>query len=223
MIFLIIDSSSLNTSFCISRNTEILYSSERKHPNGASKLAAGLDKAFRKLSIGFDDFDAFILGKGPGSFTGLRISFSVVKALVLAKKIPVILLNSFFSCAYPFRKKYDKIKVVADARRGKIYMSSFVSKNGILREKQKPGIFSLEEILSCRDHDLYVSYDGGLRKNILNTCKKINFYHRDVYPKAKYLLEAAGDYYRRAKFSSLSTMEPMYLHPRTCQVRGSKK
>lgn len=41
-----------------------------------------------------EEKDAFALGEGPGSFTGLRILFSYIKTLAQIKRIPVITFSS---------------------------------------------------------------------------------------------------------------------------------
>lgn len=49
--------------------------------------------------VSLKNLDALVLGVGPGSFTGLRISGSIVQALSFACKLPIILISSLRACA----------------------------------------------------------------------------------------------------------------------------
>ena len=167
--------------------------------------------------------DAFVIGSGPGSFTGLRISFSVIKAFMMAKKKPAIAIPSFYSCAYPLRNKADRIAVVSDARRNLIYLSCFRTKNGNLTKEGKEKLITLDELNKIDKKYLLVTYDSHLRDKILSLNSKVNFYSKNVYPKAKYLIPLAELYYNKVKFTALEKLEPLYLHPKTCQVRKRTK
>jgi hypothetical protein len=41
-----------------------------------------------------------------------------------------------------------------------------------------------------------------------------------VYPKAKYFLKIAQDLYKEKRFIAVEDLEPLYLHPKTCQIRA---
>jgi tRNA threonylcarbamoyladenosine biosynthesis protein TsaB len=71
-----------------------------------------------------NDIDAFVVGSGPGSFTGLRIGLAAVKALaeVLAKPIaPVSLLEV---CAFASGVQ-GKVMAALDAGRGDVYVGEY--------------------------------------------------------------------------------------------------
>jgi tRNA threonylcarbamoyladenosine biosynthesis protein TsaB len=186
---------------------------------GASSLLLYIDKYLKKLSLKLNMFDAFVVGKGPGSFTGLRISYSIVKALSIALKKPVITIGSFMSLAYPFRKKEAGIAVIADARRNLIYAASFMAKNGRLIAEGKERLIRLEEYLNEKHDYLFITYDDNLRKEALRQKLAIAFYPKNVWPRASYLLAQASFYYTKGIFTSPGKLEPLFLHPKTCQIR----
>jgi len=172
------------------------------------------------MSLELKDVDAFVIGSGPGSFTGLRISFSVIKAFTVALGKPVSQRGSFFSCAYPFREFAKKIAVISDARRGLIYFASFESEGGNLRREMQERLVTSKELGKMGDY-LFITYDSYLRKQILDSYPDINFCPEDIYPRAKYLLPFAENYCLKGKFTPLDKLKPLYLHPKTCQVRGA--
>lgn len=217
-----IDASSHNLSFCLVKKGKVVFNYNRKIRFGATRLIGNIEKAMKKFKMNLSDIDAFSIGSGPGSFTGLRITFSILKAFALALKKPIIQVSSFFSCAYPFSKKSKKIAVITDARKGLVYAAYFVSKNGVIKSEGKVRLVKLEEAIKRKKDYLFVTYDSHLRKQAIDANKNLNFYSQDVYPKASGLLSFIYQSYIDKKFVPVEKLEPLYIHPKTCQIRSKK-
>lgn len=213
-----IDATSSNLSIYAVYKGKIIININKQLKFGASHLVEYIEKSLNKSGFKLDDFDAYVIGAGPGSFTGLRISFSIIKAFAMALNKPVISLSSFYSCAYPFCGTKEKIAVISDARRNLIYFAAYKSKNAKLLRQGKVQLLCLDEVLAKKDY-FFVTYDSNLRDKILEIDSNIDFCPEDVYPNARYLLFEAQNYYSRGKFSSVDKLKPLYLHPKTCQVR----
>ncbi len=222
MNFLSIDASSDNVSLCISRGEKIVADINRRMRFGASKLIEYIDKALLKNSLSLKSIDAFVVGRGPGSFTGLRISFSLIKAFMLATEKPAIAVGSFYACLYPFRERSPKVAVISDARRNLIYGACFNIAGGDIRIRGREKLFLLEEFMSKNKDYLFVTYNRALREKALERNPGISFYPADVYPKARYLLPLAKKCYNEGRFTPIERLEPLYLHPKTCQIRGKE-
>ena len=213
-----IDTSSKSLSLCIKYKDKILTNKNQKIKFGASSLVDYISKALKRHSLNLSNFDAFVIGQGPGSFTGLRISFSVIKAFALVTKKPVISIGSFFSCAYQVRNFANKIAIIADARRGFLYFGSFLSRDGALVQDVRVKLVRIPDILK-RDDYLFISYDKGLEDKMKILYSKIKFYPHKVYPKAKYLLPFAEIKYIKKRYTPIEKLIPLYLHPKTCQIK----
>ena len=59
----------------------------------ARKVGVFVDELLRETGIVPDDLDAVAVGKGPGSYTGLRIGVSFAKGLSIARNIPMVEVN----------------------------------------------------------------------------------------------------------------------------------
>lgn len=95
------------------------------------------------------DIDIFAAVTGPGSFTGLRIGVSAIKALAHAADKPCVSVSTLEAMAYnlPF---CDKLIVpIMDARRGEVYNGVYRFKNGKLTEVRAERAIPLEEC--CED------------------------------------------------------------------------
>jgi len=216
---LAIDSSSENLSVSVSWRGKVLFDFNRHIKFGASKLVYFIDENLRKYKISLNDIDVFALGQGPGSFTGLRVSFSVIKAFMISLNIPVVCIGSFYSMVYPFSKNHKKVAVISDARRGLVYGATFTLKNNLLQREVKEHLATLEDFVRGKSEYFFITYDEHLYKELSRIDPKINFNQTAVYPRAKYYLEIAQTLAQKKKFIALSDLEPLYLHPKTCQIR----
>ena len=222
MNLLAIDTSTNNLSFCVSCNDKVVIDVNRKIRFGSSQLISLLGKEAKKAKIDLKNIDTFVVGEGPGSFTGLRISFSIVKAFSLAYKRPVITVGSFYSCAYQVGKKLKKIAVIADARRNLIYCGGFESNCGKIRRTRKERLMTVREcIMEFKDYQ-FITYDTHLRRQFLDENPNLSFFEKYSYPRARYLLPAALELLNKKKFVPLSRLRPLYLHPKTCQIRSKR-
>ncbi|MCF7907401.1 MAG: tRNA (adenosine(37)-N6)-threonylcarbamoyltransferase complex dimerization subunit type 1 TsaB [Candidatus Omnitrophica bacterium] len=219
MNLLVVDASSENISLAIKYKGKLVADFNRKKRFGASLLIQQIDRQLSKNKLSLKSMDAFVVGSGPGSFTGLRISFSVIKAFMLVTKKPTIEVGSSYSLAYALRNKSSKIAVISDARRGLIYGVCFKSRLGVLRKEAKEKLYKLEEFIKNKEDYLFCTYDKDLRDQVSNLNKKIGFYDKDLYPKARDLLLEAELCYNQGKFTTIDKLKPLYLHPKTCQIQ----
>lgn len=60
----------------------------------SSLLFQKLEDFLKSRDLTTDDIDAILFGKGPGSYTGLRVGLSLVKTWCYAKKIPCFVFSS---------------------------------------------------------------------------------------------------------------------------------
>lgn len=223
MNILAIDSSSENISISVLYKGKVLLDFNRRLRFGASKLVPFIAQVLKKYKLGLNDVDVLVLGAGPGSFTGLRASFSIVKALMIALGKPVLCIESFYSMAYPLRREHKKIAVISDARRGLIYAASFTVKDGLLKKEGKTILSPLGDFVKEHAEYFFVTYDEHLCGQLAQANRRIKFSQKPVYPKAKYYLEAAVALARKGKFTDIGNLEPLYLHAKTCQIRAPKE
>src|SRR5690606_22672030 len=89
--------------------------------------------ALEGAKLTLKDIDAISLGKGPGSYTGLRIGSSSAKGFCYGLNIPLIAVNSLETMVEPFvNQGYDLIIPLIDARRMEVYSAVFDGFSGEL-------------------------------------------------------------------------------------------
>ncbi|MCB9029688.1 MAG: tRNA (adenosine(37)-N6)-threonylcarbamoyltransferase complex dimerization subunit type 1 TsaB [Deltaproteobacteria bacterium] len=67
------------------------------------------------------ELEQLVIGSGPGSFTGLRISYSFVKGLSLALNLPLIGVSSLKAYAFSQLEHAEYVASLSDARRGQFF------------------------------------------------------------------------------------------------------
>jgi tRNA threonylcarbamoyl adenosine modification protein YeaZ len=100
------------------RRIESNYSFELRH---ASHLIPTINNLLKFSGLKLDDIDAYCVNIGPGSFTGLRIGVSTVKALYAATGKKVVAVPSLDVLAHNIPYTDRTICVIVDAKKEKLY------------------------------------------------------------------------------------------------------
>ncbi len=141
-----IDTSGNHLTAFIMRDGEVL---SVFHENVGLKhsvtLMPVIEDLLEKLNMSLSDIDVFSTVIGPGSFTGIRIGVSTVKALAYSLGKKVLAVTSFEALAY---NTIDKsVVTVIDARHENYYVCGF-EKGKITVE---PCFMGLEELKKLED------------------------------------------------------------------------
>ena len=88
------------------------------------ELMGEIEKTLEKAGLDKENIDVFVCSVGPGSFTGIRIGVSTVKAFGYALNKKVLAVTSFLSLAYNVEKGRKKLAVI-DARHGNYYACGY--------------------------------------------------------------------------------------------------
>ncbi len=91
-------------------------------------LMAMLDGLLRDTGYRIQDLDGIAFGKGPGSFTGVRIACGVTQGLALGANLNVVGVCTLQALAQA--SGHDKVIAAIDARMGEIYLAAYEKQNG---------------------------------------------------------------------------------------------
>lgn len=213
MKILHIETSSKNCSVAISDGDELLCLCEEVSENykQSESLHTFVQWALEGAKITLQDLDAISLGKGPGSYTGLRIGASSAKGFCFGLQIPLVAVNSLETMIEPFiNKGYDFIMPLIDARRMEVYCAVFDGKSGEMLTETEAKILDESSFQEFEGKKIIFVGDGTKKaKEILQLSTAA--YDDTIYPSAKYLVKKAFDKFERKEFEDVAYFEPFYL------------
>ncbi|MBL0711085.1 MAG: tRNA (adenosine(37)-N6)-threonylcarbamoyltransferase complex dimerization subunit type 1 TsaB [Colwellia sp.] len=92
------------------------------------QLLPMVDAVLKEAGIELSQCDGLIFGRGPGSFTGVRIGVGVAQGLAFAADLPVVGVSSLQAMAQLAFIKHQQTSVLAviDARMSEVYNGYFV-------------------------------------------------------------------------------------------------
>lgn len=111
-------------------------------------IVPAIDYVLSKAGLTTSDLDYLTLTSGPGSFTGLRLSFSALKAIELATGKSLYGHSSLKTFAYPYLDFNKPVLSVIDANKDRFYAAIYSADKTILCD----GDYSVEEIIKSLEN-----------------------------------------------------------------------
>lgn len=148
MNILAIDCSSSSLSVCIEKDDHILYSiyldTTKTH---SETLMPNIEYALAKSKININDIDVYGVTVGPGSYTGLRIGVSTVKALAQVANKSVASISSLKALAVQALPSSKYICPVLDARNDQIYSGLYKYDHYILSPVMEDAAYDIDGLI----------------------------------------------------------------------------
>jgi len=147
MITLGIECSSRQGSLALIKDGELLaeksWIADRVRHN---TIFQTLENLIEEVNISYSDISLYAVGRGPGSFSGMRMSFAVAQALALPSKAEVRAVSSGAALALAVAREGAKeIAVVGDARRGQVWIRMFQTLENVSEKLPNIGMASYSE------------------------------------------------------------------------------
>ncbi|MBN1164162.1 MAG: tRNA (adenosine(37)-N6)-threonylcarbamoyltransferase complex dimerization subunit type 1 TsaB [Candidatus Krumholzibacteriota bacterium] len=231
-LLLALDTSHRKGSVAVSRGEEplceIIFDASDTH---SATLMPAVDLCLRTAGVELREIDRFAVVAGPGSFTGLRIGLSTVKAFACIGKRPVAAVSSLETLAAALPYLDDPLLPLIDARRGEIYAALYDLREGFPRELVAPLAVkpaALGKVLTA----------AGAFRPVVACGTGIHKYGEllvSLLPSGSRFLPSpwsipsaalvAGIALRKGfiEYDSLPTLEPIYLRPPDAKVPGRSK
>ena len=214
----------------IARDGELL--SLRESDEGrdhAGKVGVFTDELFSETGITAEDIDAVAVGKGPGSYTGLRIGVSFAKGLCYGLQKPLLAVGSLEALAQVAREDFEagivdvddwrnvKLCPMIDARRMEVYAQIFDSEGRPLTDVSAEVVDENSFAEWRRDGRMAIFGNGAAKcAPLLPEAVLIS-----VAPSVRGLAPLAEKAFAEGRFEDVAYFEPFYL--KNFVVTTSKK
>lgn len=220
-IILLLESSTEVCSVAISKGDTVLAINESAEGNRHSEwMTSYIEKTLEEANLRQKDLDTIAVSQGPGSYTGLRVAYSVGKGIAYALQLPLIEVNTLESLAVAYLEDSkiveDSIIIsMIDARRMEVYQCIY-DHNG--RPKGDISATILDETQFqnyLTDHDRIIVVGNGASKveklMLTEDFKSRIIIQPEILCSAKHLASLALKSFKKSEFSDIAYCVPLYL------------
>lgn len=157
MRILALDCSQIQASVCLIDAGEIIHSREGAvHVSHSEALLPHIDGLLCDSGLSLGQVDAFAVGVGPGSFTGIRIGCSTIKALAQVLSKPIVPFSSLRALSLSGEAAHSRV-VMVNAYQGQVFIGRS-SSSGWEEDAAEPGAW-------CETH-----FSGSQRQSTIEFC-----------------------------------------------------
>ncbi len=201
-----ISTSSSTASVCLSEDLNVIKELHINNTKTHSEtLVPLIDSLLKETNIALSEINLLACDIGPGSFTGIRIGISTIKAISEILKVPVVDVSSLEALAYGANNAKTICSII-DARNNQVYMGLFDSNYNQLENYYADDINTLLPILNKYENISFIGDGALLHKDLLNGTFVLT---PEIY--AKNINICAYNKFKNGTFKNADTLLPMYL------------
>lgn len=210
----------------IDDNTTIVQENWNQGDVPRQHVFALLSRLFKSSDTEVTSIDQFVVGLGPGSFSGIRTAIAAVIGLALPDEKPVGGIASAESLAWDVLRKFQRPEavIIGDARRQRLWAARYRCDDEDVRCSMECSLFTHQEFMQrCLDTDLLASPEferlADFFREIADSGPEI--IGESQYPRAESIAQIALT--RISNNIPLDPPQPLYLHPPVfMKPRGDK-
>lgn len=218
---LLIETATEVCSTAISRNGQIIASRESQEGfNHSEKLTVFIEELLAEDGVYPQMPEAVCVGKGPGSYTGLRIGVSAAKGICYALDIPLIAISTLDAMAFQVAHNHAKINSklsdnmllcpMLDAKRMEVYYAMY-DKNGKPATEISARIIDENSFAEqLKNHTIFFFGNGALKCKSAISHPNAQFIE-EVNASARFMPILAENYFIQKQFVNVAYFEPFYL------------
>jgi tRNA threonylcarbamoyladenosine biosynthesis protein TsaB len=203
-----------------------IFARQRRVTTHSEGLLLLVEEVLKEAQLTPTDLDAVVCGRGPGSFTGLRIGLSTAKGFCFALQIPLILVSSLAVLAAQ-APAGARVCAALDAYQGEVYAGFFrVGADGLVEteapeEAIAPAALWERLAEKRRAGPVVLAGEGILRHPELFTVG--DTISSEGAPRPADLVRLGAHEAREGRIADLATSTPEYLRESSAEVARRRK
>lgn len=217
MKILVIDTATEACSVALEVNGQVYSRFEICPQQQSQRILPMIDEVLKEANLGIQDVDYLGFGRGPGSFTGVRIATGVLQGLALGtghKVVGISTLAAMAQQAY-MQHQCEHVTAAIDARMSEVYFAQFKLEQDVMTLTGIEQVISplqALEILGQNPSSCGSAVGTGWQAySDLNMFEGIQQQASILYPDAKYMLVLAKHLIKNGYASDVEEIEPVYL------------
>lgn len=223
---LVFDASSSWCSAALSVEGTVYSVAELQPRKHAQLILPMIENLCQQANIKPKDLDGIAFGKGPGSFTGLRIAISVAQGLSLATGARLYGISSLKALAWQGMKQlsnescdnkpsdHKQILAIMNAHMGEVFYAAY--------DNTEQGLVAVIEDSLCKPENVDVSQleiaqltgagDGfQFSVELPDSIAALNSINEEISPMAESMMDLALQAWNNGSFTEADQQQPVYL------------
>jgi tRNA threonylcarbamoyladenosine biosynthesis protein TsaB len=215
MNILIIDTATEACSVALEVNQHIYKRFEICPQQHSQRILPMIDEVLKEAKVTLQDLDYLAFGRGPGSFTGVRIATGVLQGLALGTGLKVLGISTLAAMAQQAYAQCQREYACAaiDARMSEVYFGQYRLQQNVMTLVGEEQVLPPEEGALLLNHSNTVTGvgTGWQAYPELNTVANIEILTDILYPNALYMLPIAKALIAAGQAVEVDDIQPVYL------------
>ncbi|MDT8311949.1 MAG: tRNA (adenosine(37)-N6)-threonylcarbamoyltransferase complex dimerization subunit type 1 TsaB [Methylophaga sp.] len=227
MNLLALDTCTENCSAALMFEDQVFAVSEITQRGHSERILGMLDTLFEQAGRDLAAVDALVFGRGPGSFTGVRVGVAVAQGIAFAQDLPVVPVSTLAAIAQAAYAKHGvtNICVAMDARMGEIYQADFVIENGLAVARSAEQVTAPENVHPLDDRQWFGAGSGWAEYQPIltdNFAQQLLATDSAIYPSAEAMLPLAQALLAKGEQMPAHQALPVYLRNNVAKKKGQQ-
>lgn len=215
MNILVIDTATEACSVALQINEQVYNRFEICPQQHSQRILPMIDEVLKEAKVTLQDLDYLGFGRGPGSFTGVRIATGVLQGLALGTGLKVVGISTLAAMAQQAFAEHQSEQIAAaiDARMSEVYFGQYQLEQNVMSlvgEEQVLPPAQGAEILSHSTEMVGVG-TGWQAYPELRAANQVAALGDVLYPNALYMLPLAEDSIYKGSAVAVEDIQPVYL------------
>ena len=228
MNLLALDTCTENCSAAILFNDAMHTVHEITQRGHSERILSMLDEVLAKAGCQLKNIDCLVFGRGPGSFTGVRVGVAVAQGVAFAHALPVIPVSTLAAVAQAAYLQHGvtHISVAMDARMNEVYHADFIIQDGLAVAVSEEQVLA-PELVKLPDNEAswfaagtgWAVYESQISPAIKERLSGID---STLLPSADAMLLLAKQQYEQGLQISAEQALPVYLRNNVAKKKGEQ-
>ncbi|MDO6764147.1 tRNA (adenosine(37)-N6)-threonylcarbamoyltransferase complex dimerization subunit type 1 TsaB [Agarivorans sp. 1_MG-2023] len=211
---LALDTSTENCSVALHWQGEVLSKQEYSPRDHTLKILPFVEQILAEAGVSLKQLDAIAFGRGPGSFTGVRIGVATAQGLAFGADKPMIAVSTLQAMAQAayLSNNSEQCLAAIDARMGEVYWGEYHLQNGLMCLVDEELVIKPELLTGNSQRAVAVGTGWQTYQELL--CGQFSgakVLESVLYPTAQNMLGYAQVAYNKGELVSAENAEPVYL------------
>ncbi|MEP1446998.1 MAG: tRNA (adenosine(37)-N6)-threonylcarbamoyltransferase complex dimerization subunit type 1 TsaB [Paraglaciecola sp.] len=217
MKILVIDTATEACSVALEVDGQVYNRFEICPQQQSQRILPMIDEVLKEANLGLQNIDYLGFGRGPGSFTGVRIATGVLQGLALGTGHQVVGISTLAAMAQQayMQHQCEHVTAAIDARMSEVYFAQFKLEQDVMRLTGDEQVISPLQALKILQQNPSKSGaavgTGWQAYPDLNAFEGIQQQTNILYPDATYMLPLAKYLIKKGYSTDVENIEPVYL------------